>query len=1178
MIKKFAAATGTTLAALAAMTASVAVALEVTSPSTTVAPYLETHLPNVILESILTVDDLDVPKTGGGMTRLVGIPDGIGVIDGSELDPAEPDYFYLLVNHELNANDGIPRDHGNAGAFVSKWKVDKNTLEVVEGDDLIKQVFEWDAGTDSFFLGSVTFDRLCSADRPMPTALFNGNTGRGTEEIIFFDGEEVFGGRGFAHVVTGPDAGNSFELEHLGFLAYENLLLNPLEQDTTVTAMLDDAPNGEVYFYVGEKSDSGNAVERAGLIGGNLYSLAVVGKPFELDQDLATAVGKTEPFTLKLIGKPGDRPVNGADMEARGRDTISPPDPTQNFESLKMGGPEDGIWDPRPGHEGDFYFVTKGTGSNENPELNAVTRLWKLEFDDISNPALGGTMRLLLDGPENRLGSLDNMGFEVIDGAAKIYIQEDLGGDARLSKIWEYDIDSGRLEEIAQHDPAVFFDGGASFLTTNEESSGVISLKNVLGEGWFATSIQVHTGNGLSNEDELVEHGQLVLMNVDGRGSDLQRSPVISSGAIWDYRVDGVDPGDWTNPAFLIDGNWNVNTDGVATGPVPTMLGYGESAGRLNTDLGQPDAPRAAAYYFRHEFDLANPSDLILFDLYMKVDDGAVVYINGVEVARYNMDLDLVVGNDTFASANEPSERDWKSIPITGEGLNLQPTGNVIAVSVHQENANSSDLRMDMELIAWNRSPDGGAAPGQPTGLVVSNPTFTTLDVAWDAQADAKFFRLERQAAGDAAWEVVQAEYPGTFNTYVDEDLQSGETYNYRLWAVNIHGRSALSATASGTTELSLTPVIFEEDFEVPDSFGQFTAVDVLGNDRNWSWVVWDFGSTGAVQGNNFGGAGPTEDWLITTNPINFLFFRNETLEYDAQISFSGPAPLVQYSTDYDPLTMADPNAATWTLINEDTSDDGTLTKQGPFDLSVIPDTAYLAWKYSGDGGGGGQSTRATFDDIIVKGDCGFDFEGAENADIEGDAASPWTVVNVGSAFGWIYDTRDGRQGAINNNFGSGVGGLDNILESDDYLISPPVNVAGPLTSVEFLYYENFDDTLEQPLSILVTDNYTGDPKTTIWQDVTPAGLDGSTSDEYIPAVSEAFTAMGNDVRVAFRYQSAGNTGGTTKRIGVDEVCITPVGGALEADFFFTRSGGVVDFIPQISGGTPPYDLIVGLR
>lgn len=55
-----------------------------TSPSTAVAPYLESHLSGVGITSILTVGDGSIPDSDGGTTRLVGIPDGIGAIDGSD--------------------------------------------------------------------------------------------------------------------------------------------------------------------------------------------------------------------------------------------------------------------------------------------------------------------------------------------------------------------------------------------------------------------------------------------------------------------------------------------------------------------------------------------------------------------------------------------------------------------------------------------------------------------------------------------------------------------------------------------------------------------------------------------------------------------------------------------------------------------------------------------------------------------------------------------------------------------------------------------------------------------------------------------------------------------------------------------------------------------------------------
>lgn len=1072
----------------------------------------------------------------------------------------EPGFFYLLVNHELNSTQGVARDHGEVGAFVSKWKVDKTTLEVVEGDDLSKEFYDWNEETGSFELSTATYNRLCSADLPLPTATYNSASGFGSQELIFLNGEETSGGRAIAHVVTGADAGKSYHLEHLGFAAFENVLLSPFEQDKTIAILTDDDEDGEVYVYVGDKQATGTEVEKAGLVGGNLYAIKVAGKPYERDNVIANAIGTIETFTLGLLGSNGDRPINGTDTTNRGI----------TAGTLKMGGPEDGAWDTRSGHRNKFYFVTKGTESNN---LSAVTRLWELEFSNIGSPELGGTLTLLLDGPANRLGSLDNMGFEVIGGQPKLYIQEDLGGDSRLSNIWEYDITTGQLEEIATFDGDMFFPGGASFLTSNEESSGIISLKDILGEGVFAASVQVHTSTGLSNSTELVEYAQLAIIDISGRGTDTLRDQRIVSGDAWDFRVDGIDPGaTWNTAGFTIDADWNKATDGTVLGASPTPIGYGESSGALATNLVQPATPRDATYYFRKEFNLADANNIVLLDLFMKIDDGAVVYVNGVEVARYNMDLAASVGSATFAAANESSERDWKHIPLNCADLPLQNTGNVLAVSIHQENNGSSDIRLDAELFAWNGSPDGGFAPAVPQNLAVVNPLQKSLELTWDAQADAKFFCIERQQVGDLAWEVVAAEVPGTFTSYVDENLESGTAYNYRMSAYNIHGGSGCGTSASGTTTESLLDVLFEELFT--NDLGQFTVVDLSNLDAGWSWS--SFGD-GNAAGNGFGATdtSPSEDWLITTDPLNFEFFENERLFVNLDIDFGGPDVLALYSTDYDPAVNTDPNTATWVVIDTYVGPGGGSDAESfEYDVSAIQGRAYLAFKYASDGPNGGESVRFNLFDVLVAGECGYDFEGAEGTDIEVDTATSWEVVNYGSAFGWIYDTYDAQQSAINNNFGSAAGGIDNVEASDDWLISPAFTTFDPDALLEFEYYENYGDTLAKPLAVFVTANYTGDPRTTSWTEITPTGLDGSTSGTYIPVSSQPFGLTGSDLRVAFHYTSAGNSGGTTKRIGVDKICIGTAPAELVIDFSFNQNGETISFAPSLEGGQTPFDYL----
>ena len=84
---------------------------------------------------------------------------------------------------------------------------------------------------------------------------------------------------------------------------------------------------------------------------------------------------------------------------------------------------------------------------------------------------------------------LDNM---TIDRRGRIVLQEDVGGNDRLGRVYVYGIDSGELVLVAQHNPKFFKPGEPGFLTNDEESSGVIDASRILGNGWFLMTVQIH--------------------------------------------------------------------------------------------------------------------------------------------------------------------------------------------------------------------------------------------------------------------------------------------------------------------------------------------------------------------------------------------------------------------------------------------------------------------------------------------------------------------------------------------------------------------------------------------------------------------------------------------------------------------------------------------------------------
>jgi hypothetical protein len=454
--------------------------------SSSESPYLVRSQNGVVTKAILTVGDTPT----GSTERMVGIPDGLGAIDNGD------DSFTVLMNHELRPEQGRVRDHGATGAFVSKYVVDKETLEVTAGDDLIKTVNMWNGSGHVPSAAPVAFNRFCSADLAEPAAYYNPESGLGYDAgRIFTNGEEAGNeGRAFAHVATGPDAGQSYELAHVGNMSFENVVSRPVADDKTVTVLTDDSTPGQVYVYVGDKRASGNPAEMAGLVGGNLFGVKAEGLPVTGALGAEDAVTSfPDDATFAFGGVPlGDvSALTGAGLE-----TVSRANGVTQWAR-----PEDGAWTP---DGSSFYFVTTASFTQHS-------RVWRLDFDDPTDPAQGGTVTMAYEGPSGPDGGPKMMDNITVNRRGQVLIQEDPGNQSYVAGVWQYDAGSDRIRRVASHDPARFTPGAAGFMTQDEESSGIIPLDDILGRGWYLADSQVHLGHP---DPELVEHGQLLVIHV----------------------------------------------------------------------------------------------------------------------------------------------------------------------------------------------------------------------------------------------------------------------------------------------------------------------------------------------------------------------------------------------------------------------------------------------------------------------------------------------------------------------------------------------------------------------------------------------------------------------------------------------------------------------------------------
>jgi hypothetical protein len=170
--------------------------------------------------------------------------------------------------------------------------------------------------------------------------------------------------------------------------------------------------------------------------------------------------------------------------------------------------------------------------------------------------------------------------------------------------------------------------------------------------------------------------------------ADFQKIVLVKKGSQWRFLDDGTSPAaDWTATEFD-DSRWKQGRPG-----------FGFGAGRQpNVSAGAAESSRIATY-FRHSFDVADPSFYKSLLLQLKRDDGAVVYLNGKEVSRMNL-AGGTVSSSTTATREVDGLEEKVYFPVTLSPGLLRQGRNTIAVAIHQNALDSPDLIFDLELYA----------------------------------------------------------------------------------------------------------------------------------------------------------------------------------------------------------------------------------------------------------------------------------------------------------------------------------------------------------------------------------------------------------------------------------------------------------------------------------------------
>jgi hypothetical protein len=169
----------------------------------------------------------------------------------------------------------------------------------------------------------------------------------------------------------------------------------------------------------------------------------------------------------------------------------------------------------------------------------------------------------------------------------------------------------------------------------------------------------------------------------------------ISSGDVWKYLDDGSDQGAAWRASGFDDSTWQSGASELGYGDPPGEHGQTTAVGFIDTDPVASGPQRNATTYFRKKVTLSEPTAYSFFEIKLKYDDGAAVYVNGSEVLRTDT-LPANAAFDTFTTARTPNERKLFLFKVSSSAF--VDGENTLAVELHNERATSSDISFDLIL------------------------------------------------------------------------------------------------------------------------------------------------------------------------------------------------------------------------------------------------------------------------------------------------------------------------------------------------------------------------------------------------------------------------------------------------------------------------------------------------
>ncbi|HKG98586.1 MAG TPA: metallophosphoesterase family protein, partial [Pyrinomonadaceae bacterium] len=382
---------------------------------------------------------------------------------------------------------------------------------------------------------------------------------------------------------------------------------------------------------------------------------------------------------------------------------------------------------------------------------------------------------------------------------------------------------------------------------------------------------------------------------------------LVPTGATWRYLDNGSDQGTAWRAASFNDSTW---------GSGPAQLGYGDGDEATTLGFGPDANNKFITSYFRRSFSVTNAALFNALTLRLMRDDGAVVYLNGVEVWRTNMPAGTV-GFLTPASVAIAGADESTFVQTTISPALLVTGTNVLAVELHQSGGASTDISFDLQLIGSDSSASVTRGPYLQIGTPNSTVVRWRTNIATDSRISYGTTQGSLTTNADNATQTTEHEMvlsnlsPATKYFYsvgsTTQTLAGNDTSYFfvtspvagtasptRIWILGDSGTANANAQAvrnaylnfTGSTHTNLWLMLGDNAYET-------------GTDSEYQAAVFDMYPTTLRQSVLWPTIGNHDTAQSTNPPASLPYFSMFTLPANAQAGGMASGTEKYYSFDY---------------------------------------------------------------------------------------------------------------------------------------------------------------------------------------------------------------------------------------------------------------------------------------